>query len=142
MALAVVGVVVYAYVVQELLTATTTTETVANGIRSFGLLLFMEGLAFFLLRQHRALLQEHKSFYSLYIKRINLLLALRLIPSGETDSALRTLVVTALLQETPTERFAQGETSPSDAAFVAGENSPLTAALKVLSDRLGGGETK
>lgn len=134
-AVAVGGIGVYVLVVQDLPRAGTTQDLIARIARSFGLLIFIEGIAWFLLRQHRALLQEHRSFYSLYIKRMNHLLAVRLIPDVENDLALRTLVLTALLQDSPAERLAAGESTPSDAAFSAGENLPLTTALKLLADR-------
>ena len=46
-------------------------------IRPAGALIFIEAIAWFLLRQYRALIEDYKIFHRMYLKRANYLIAYR-----------------------------------------------------------------
>lgn len=47
----------------------------SHSLRPTGMLIFMEGIAWFLLRQYRVLIEEYKSFLRIYLKRSSYLIA-------------------------------------------------------------------
>jgi hypothetical protein len=74
------------------------------------MLLFIEAIAWFLLRQHRVLIEDYKSFYRLYIRRTNYLTVLKLVAES-TDASHKGLLINALLIEDLSGRLRQGETT-------------------------------
>jgi len=70
--------------------------------RASAQLLFIEALAWFLLRQHRALIEDYKAFYRYYMRRANYLAALK-IAIENPDKDLMTSVVNTLLSEDLTQ---------------------------------------
>src|SRR5262249_54823982 len=47
----------------------------SRSLRPTGMLIFMEGIAWFLLRQYRVLIEEYKAFLRVYLKRSSYLIA-------------------------------------------------------------------
>jgi hypothetical protein len=54
----------------------------SHSLRPTGMLIFMEGIAWFLLRQYRVLIGEYKSFLRIYLKRSSYLIAWKAASSG------------------------------------------------------------
>ncbi|HEX2095021.1 MAG TPA: hypothetical protein VHG28_21660 [Longimicrobiaceae bacterium] len=112
--------------------------------RPLGILLFIEGIAWFLLRQYRALSEDYKYYYRSYLKRSNYLVALRLI--GESDDeaarALKTLLLTALAHDESPEGRSPGDTAAAIEAARAVEAPPLNALVRAIVERLPGPEKK
>jgi hypothetical protein len=99
-------------------------------IRPIGMLLFVEAIAWFLLRQYRALIEDYKSFNRVYLRRVNLLAALKI--ATESVSYPRP-VVTALLTDNVTGRLGRGETTEwADAMRHIGAN-PADQLLELLT---------
>jgi hypothetical protein len=85
-------------------------ERIFQAFKSTAMLLFIEAIAWFLLRQHRVLIEDYKSFYRLYIRRTNYLTVLKLVAES-TDASHKGLLINALLIEDLSGRLRQGETT-------------------------------
>ena len=101
-------------------------------VRPTGVLIFVEAIAWFLLRQYRALVEDYKWFYRLYLKRANYLAALRILqkdPVRPEDA----FVAISLVHEDMSGRLKQGETTESLEALKVPEDGPVTEILKTLA---------
>jgi hypothetical protein len=78
--------------------------------KSTAMLVFLEAIAWFLLRQYRALIEDYKSFYRYYMRRANYLAAFKMV-SHQADKVLIGRLVETLLSEDLTGRLKQGETT-------------------------------
>ncbi|RUW97104.1 hypothetical protein EOA30_28640 [Mesorhizobium sp. M8A.F.Ca.ET.059.01.1.1] len=78
--------------------------------RAFAMLIFIEAIAWFLLRQYRSLIEDYKSFYRYYMRRANYLAALKISnqPRGDAQFAL---IVRTFLAEDLTGRLKRDETT-------------------------------
>jgi hypothetical protein len=101
-------------------------------IRPTGVLIFVEAISWFLLRQYRALVEDYKWFYRLYLKRANYLAALRILGSS-TVRPEDVYVAVALIQEDLSGRLKSGETTEAIEALKAPEESPISEILRTLS---------
>lgn len=81
-----------------------------GNIRPTAMLIFVEALAWFLLRQYRLLIDDYRSFYRIYIKRANYLAAISVLDGAEASSP-KLLVGGALLQEDAWGKLRNDETS-------------------------------
>ena len=59
----------------------------SHSLRPTGMLIFMEGIAWFLLRQYRVLIEEYKSFLRVYLKRSSYLIAWKAASFVRTSSS-------------------------------------------------------
>lgn len=78
-------------------------------LRSTGVLIFIEAVAWFLLKQFRSLIEDHKQFTRLYLKRANYLAAFALL-RGPGTKPETTLLAAALIQEDLSGVLRTGET--------------------------------
>lgn len=83
-----------------------------SGIRAAGMLVFLEAIAWFLLRQYRNLIEDFKVFHRIYMKRANYLAAITVLDK-ETVRAEDILLVSALLGEDFSGKLQSGETTES-----------------------------
>lgn len=81
-------------------------------IRSTGMLVFLEAIAWFLLRQYRSLIEDFKGFHRIYMKRANYLAAITLLDK-ENIRGEDILIVSALLGEDFSGKLVTGETTES-----------------------------
>lgn len=109
---AMLGVVVLlVFVPHDARTGETTPQVVLRLTRTIGLVAFIEGIAWYLLKQHRVLISDQKSMYRMYMRRANYLAALALLAPDPLDAELRKLIVNAVLADPVTDRMAAGETT-------------------------------
>jgi hypothetical protein len=101
-------------------------------VRPTGVLIFVEAIAWFLLRQYRALVEDYKWFYRLYLKRANYLAALRILGTGAVRPE-DVFVAASLIQEDLSGRLKSGETTESLEALRLPEESPVTEILRLLT---------
>jgi hypothetical protein len=101
-------------------------------VRPTGVLIFVEAIAWFLLRQYRALVEDYKWFYRLYLKRANYLAAIRIL-GVENVRPEDTFVAVSLIQEDYSGRLKSGETTESLELLKLPEDSPVTEALRAFS---------
>jgi hypothetical protein len=78
--------------------------------KSTVMLVFLEAIAWFLLRQYRALIEDYKSFYRHCMRRSNYLVAYKLA-ADRSDGKLIGEIVETLLAEDLTGRLKRGETT-------------------------------
>lgn len=81
-----------------------------SGIRAAGMLVFLEAIAWFLLRQYRNLIEDFKVFHRIYMKRANYLAAITVLDK-ETVRGEDILLVAALLGEDFSGKLHSGETT-------------------------------
>jgi hypothetical protein len=116
-----------------------------QGFRSTLMLIFIEAIAWFLLRQYRALVEDYKSFYRYYMRRANYLIVLKLA-SQNSDKSLEESLVKALLSEDLSGRLKRGETTENlEGQRVTDGNfaeSVLTKTASVARQTLSGSRRK
>lgn len=83
-----------------------------RAVRSAGMLIFLEAIAWFLLRQYRSLIEDFKSFHRIYMKRANYLATITLLEKEQVRPE-DLLIASALLGEDLTGRLSTGETTES-----------------------------
>jgi hypothetical protein len=103
-----------------------------KAIRPTGVLVFVESIAWFLLRQYRALVEDYKWFYRLYLKRSNYLAAMRIVEKKPVQ-AEDLLIAAALIHEDFSGRLKSGETTEAIEALRIPEDSPVTEILSAMS---------
>jgi hypothetical protein len=105
---------------------------ISRAIRPFGMLIFIEGIAWFLLRQYRSLIEDYKTFVRIHLKRSNYLIALQAASTAQKDTLLADLI-RVMLNEDLTGRLSKDQTTESLEAFKNAEKSPLIEALIQLT---------
>jgi hypothetical protein len=103
-----------------------------HAVRPTGVLVFIEAISWFLLRQYRAQVEDYKWFYRLYLKRANFLAAMRILDKAtvrETDI----FIAACLVQEDLSGRLKHGESTEGLEAIRIPENSPVTEILRTVS---------
>jgi hypothetical protein len=104
-------------------------------IRSAGVLASVEAIAWFLLRQYRALVEDYKAFYRMYMRRRSFLIAYKVCDRPQVRDA-DTKLVAALLADDWTGRLEAGETTDTILAQKQIEANPVTAVFERLADRI------
>jgi len=99
-------------------------DYLAHSIRPAGVLVFVEAIAWFLLRQYRNLIEDYKTFHRMYLKRANYLISFKALESHESaDAGL--LLVTSLLNEDLSGKLFNGETTESLETQKIKEDNPI-----------------
>jgi hypothetical protein len=86
------------------------TDHLLFAFRSFAMLIFIEAIAWFLLRQYRSLIEDYKSFYRHYMRRANYLAAVKLSDQKQ-DKELYNKIIETLLAEDLTGRMNKDQTT-------------------------------
>jgi len=95
-----------------------------QSLRPTAMLVFVEALAWFLLRQYRALSEEYRRFHRLAQRRADFLTAFMTVAqTNAPDSAV--FVLTALLQEPPTLVLKKGESTEALVESMAASSNPI-----------------
>jgi len=106
-----------------------------KGIRPTGMLVFVEGMAWFLLRQYRALIEDYKAFHRLYLKRANYLVALKTLSATEISPSQMFLAAT-MISEDLTGRLKTGETTENLEGVKAIEPNPVFTLFQSLVESI------
>lgn len=131
--LGVMGILVFMAIIPPLIPSQSALQYVAQAIRPVSILLFLEAVAWFLLRQHRALLEEYKTFFRIYLRRMNLLVSYLLsTDASAAANPVTTLLLNSLLDEKDSDRLAQGETTVALEAFKSLGDPPAVALMERL----------
>lgn len=122
---------------KETATATPNKEGAAfaylqHAIRPAGVLFFVEAIAWFLLRQYRALIEDYKWFHRIYMKRCNYLAALLLLEKDKVRKEDMFLAA-ALVNEDLSGKLRKGETTESLESVKTPESGPVAQLLGVVS---------
>jgi hypothetical protein len=129
----VIGMGVYAYMLPASTDADNLQRFVAQAVRPTATLLFVESIAWFLLRQYRSLIEDYKSFYRIYLVRSNYLLAYKALRQSN-GSDLDVLFATALLNEGLTGRLLRDSSASSIDANRAEDGGPMHRLLLSLAN--------
>ncbi len=78
--------------------------------KSTAMLVFIEAIAWFLLRQYRALIEDYKSFYRYYMRRSNYLVTLKLLSEWK-EPGLRISLANTILTEDLSGKLSPGEST-------------------------------
>jgi hypothetical protein len=105
--------------------------------RALGMLLFIETISWFLLRQYRSLVEDYKWFYRLYIKRQNYLVAFLITQHVQNSKDARALVSNALLNEDLSGRLPTGSTTEALENLKLVDQNPIMAVTQLLAGQLG-----
>jgi hypothetical protein len=103
-----------------------------RAVRPTGVLIFVESIAWFLLRQYRALIEDYKWFHRLYIKRANYLAALRVLDKDKVRPE-DIFIAASLVQEDLSGKLAKGESTEGIEKIKISEEGPVTEILRVLT---------
>src|ERR1700730_1275815 len=94
--------------------------------RALGMLIFVETIAWFLLRQYRSLVEDYKWFYRLYLKRQNYLAALLITTEVGGAKDARTSISQALMAEDLSGQLRKGITTETLEGFKLIDENPAT----------------
>jgi hypothetical protein len=89
---------------------------------------FMETIAWFLLKQYRALVEDYKLFYRMYLKRQNYFTSYLVLRSQNSRENSQAVLVAALLQENLTGVLKAGEKLDSQPQLDYAEQLPMSSA--------------
>lgn len=106
-----------------------------KGIRPTGVLFFLEAIAWFLLRQYRALIEDYKTFHRLSLKRANYLVSLKVLSTKDVTQA-QMLWAASALSEDLGGKLAAGETTEHIESIKAIEPNPVFALFQSLVESL------
>jgi hypothetical protein len=95
-----------------------------RAIRPTFVLLFIEGISWFLLRQYRALIEDYKAFHRMYLKRANYLIALKILDSPDLEKP-QAVFVASLLAEDLSGKLQEGETTENIQGVKCIEPNPI-----------------
>ena len=96
-----------------------------SSIRPSLILIFIESIAWFLLRQYRLQIEDFKVFHKSYLKRTNYFISYKLLNKEKLDKELKTLLTTALLQEDLSGKLKQNESTEMIEASKHVEKNPI-----------------
>ncbi len=99
----------------------------SHSLRPTGMLIFMEGIAWFLLRQYRVLIEEYKSFLRVYLKRSSYLVAWK-AASSSPDKQLA--VAQAMISEDMIGTLNKDETTEALETMRLNEPTPIVEILR------------
>ena len=133
--MAFVGVTIFYFSLPQAVAEERVESYLSKSIRPTGMLIFVESIAWFLLRQYRALIEDYKGFHRIYLKRSNYLLALKIF-SNESVSAAQLYWAATLIQEDLTGKLKSGESTETIEAVKTIEPNPIFELLKSAIDAL------
>lgn len=126
-----VGVAIFYITLPETGTNETLESYLPKAIRPTGVLIFVEAIAWFLLRQYRALIEDYKWFHRHYTKRANYLAALQIL-QGDTVKPEHLFLAITLLNEDLSGRLKTGESTEALETLKLNDESPISEILKVV----------
>lgn len=105
-----------------------------RSLRPTAMLLFVEGVSWFLLRQYRALIEDYKVFFKIYLRRTNYLIAFKLLTTEGLNADQKVLFTSLLAQEAIEGRLAHDETTEAIERAKVAEPSPIVELLREIKD--------
>lgn len=103
----------------------------SRSLRPTGMLIFMEGIAWFLLRQYRVLIEEYKAFLRVYLKRSSFLVAWKAASSGVDKEFL---IAQAMIGEDLSGAITKDQTTEVLEAIRVAEPTPIVEVLREVKE--------
>lgn len=126
-----VGVVIFYITLPEPKPSSTIQNFWPQIIRPTGVLIFIESIAWFLLRQYRSLIEDYKSFHKLHIKRSNYLAALILL-DNESVTPEKLFLAASLVNEDLSGKLRNGETTEAIEGSKMTVDNPISDILNTI----------
>jgi len=101
-----------------------------SSIRPFSMLIFIESIAWFLLRQYRSLIEDYKNFYAVYLKKSNFISAIKLLSDPNYKNEQQFSIILSLISLDFKETL-----KSSDATKII-ESEPIREIAKMLVDKI------
>jgi len=141
--MAFIGVGIFYFTLPEIRDNDTAEKYGLFALRPTGVLIFIEAIAWFLLRQYRSLNEDYKWFHRIYLKRSNYVGALKILDKHEVRREDILLALT-LIQEDLSGKLKKNETTEAIERLKTSEESPLVEMFRIISAIWGKthGETK
>ncbi len=105
-------------------------------IRSFGMLIFIESVAWYLLRQYRTLMEDFKSFNRLKAKKTNQLIAFKMLSDKDQIQPSLAVVIGDLLAEDYSGKLKPGESTEQLENSRIVDHNPIFDLLNKVVDRV------
>jgi hypothetical protein len=99
-----------------------------HSLRPTGMLIFMEGIAWFLLRQYRVLIEEYKSFLRVYLRRSSYLIAWKAAASSGAERQFS--IAQAMIGEDMSATLKKDETTEAIEALKMADPPPIIEVLR------------
>jgi hypothetical protein len=129
--MAFVGVVLFYLTLPQLQSGDDRWMYLERGLRPTGILISLEAIAWFFLRQYRALIEDFKWFHRLYLKKSNYLASLKLLSLKDVTQA-QIFWATCVLAEDLTGRLSAGETTEHIEGIKAIEPNPVSTIFQAM----------
>jgi hypothetical protein len=107
-------------------------RSIAGNFRYAIIFIFLESIAWFLLKQYRALIEDYKAFYRIYLRRQNYLSSYLILRGRNFADAAEILVSASMLQEDLSGRLPKGEELESRLQLEFAERSPFSSAANFI----------
>jgi hypothetical protein len=122
--MAFIGVVVFYFTLPSNISATTDImKIITLSVRPTLILIFIEAVSWYLLKQHKVLLDDYKYYHSIYNKKVGYLAAYKLVAESElADEKLKSIIPAIILSE---------EIKKSES--VATDDSPIETSNRMLT---------
>jgi hypothetical protein len=112
----------------------TATMAVIQNFRPTTIFIFLETISWYLLRQYRALVEDYKAFYRIYLRRENLLVAYVISNNHTHDKAAALLVVGSMLHEDFSGRLKQNERLDSEAQLAYAGQPQFSSVIALIKE--------
>jgi hypothetical protein len=100
----------------------------SHSLRPTGMLIFMEGIAWFLLRQYRVLIEEYKSFLRVYLRRSSYLIAWKAAASSGAERQFS--IAQAMISDDMSATLKKDETTEAFEALKMTDPPPIIEVLR------------
>ena len=108
---------------------------IMQAIRPIGILIFIEAIAWFLLRQYRTLIEDYKSFHKMYLKRSNYLISYLILRKQDSAGSELPLVM-SLLEEDLSNKLGAEETTEAIEIAKQPDTNPVFSLLSTVTKTL------
>ena len=107
-----------------------------QSIRPTLMLLFIETVAWFLIRQYRFLIEDYKIFHKLYLKRSNLYITFKTLNKHDKEKDLDLLFCTALLNDDLYGKISKDDTTEQLENIKLIDSNPVVDIAKLLIEKV------
>lgn len=132
--MAFIGVVVFYFTLPSNISTTTDLMKIMTlSVRPTLILVFIEAVSWYLLKQHKVLLDDYKYYHSIYNKKVGYLAAYKLVTESQlSDEKLKSLIPVMILSE----EIKKSESNKKDDVLVETSSGLLTSLFDKLMTKL------
>jgi len=112
--------------------STRVVNAVLSNFRPTAIFIFLETISWYLLRQYRALIEDFKSFYRIYLRRQNILSAYIIAHDRPLEQSAELAVVASLIQEDLSGHLRKGDRLDSEVQLDFASDSPTSSLAQFI----------